>query len=108
MLAGVPLEDVIGQISDTATTWREIRSALFQFGVVAEEKLQPAYYAGDTPPVAVVFLPTVAVELKHAVVVKDGDVYDPRYSEPYSAEEFQFAYGPAQDVIRFAKVTSSP
>ena len=104
MLSNHPLEDVIGQIRDTVTTWREIRSALFQFGVIAEEKMQPAFRASDIPPTAVLMVPTGSSLMKHAVVAHGGTVYDPAHGT-YPVEHLMFASTPSHEVIRFAKVT---
>ena len=101
MLANTSIDRVIAVLRhDRGTTWRELYSTLFAFGVVCAPELEPAYEADELPPVAVVMLPGSA---KHWVVKQDDLIYDPNGSI-YAVDELRFRVGPANEQIKYATV----
>lgn len=100
MLANTTPERVATVLSsDGPTSWRELYSTLFAFGVVCDAGLVPVFDPADIPPLAVVRLPGPG-SFGHWVVVCRGTVYDPA-GYTYHAGELTF---PALNPVKYARV----
>ena len=105
MLAGTTPERVADVLAhDRPTTWTELYSVLFMFGVVCAPKLVPCFGPDDMADVAVVALPSCTPAYGHWVLKIGGLVYDPARDEPYSVEALPFELTPSSKVITFATV----
>lgn len=106
MLTNSPLEDVIGMIGQTLTTWNELYSALFQFGITCVPDLEPAFGAFDLPDLAILLCPAGG-GMKHAVLYDRGMIYDPGMGV-YPAGAVDWAHSPAHRIIKFSAITTLP
>lgn len=106
MLAGTTVPRVAAVLAhDRPTTWRELYSVLFAFGVVCGPVLVPSFEEEDMPGTCVVQVPSDSPAIKHWVLKHGPDVYDPAVGV-YPACTLPYTRYPATRVLQCADVRS--
>ena len=107
MLANKTYASVCNALGHTKpTTWREMYTMLFTFGVVCDAGMVPVFGVADIPPVGVLLFPSGV--LGHLAVCYGGYVYDPAYDEVYDTEALPFRKYPANSVLFCSRVYNVP
>lgn len=98
MLANTTTERVIAVLGHRRpTTWRELCSMLFAFGVVCEPEMVPVFSVWDLPHTAVLALPGRG-RYGHWVAIEGEEVYDPA-GAIYPTDTLRFLSPSPSDII---------
>jgi hypothetical protein len=104
MLAGTTIATVKHALRhDRPTTWRELYTTLFTFGVVCAPDLTPVFTPDALPEVAVLMIPGGSPLARHWIIKYGDEVYDPARGV-YDLWSIPFVAAPATAVVRYASV----